>query len=163
MSLPQVLIVGGRSNRRLSGSALLVEAGLREPGELNDFRQHECIHDLALVVVDCRPPKKTDWVDVANAVSSRILYEPREGGSRRQRSDSDRVGPHPVFAQSFAVFALRKSRPRGARRCRFQLLLDFCIDLSSDDAVTIRLTETALTRSLITPQLIPSLKTSSHA
>jgi hypothetical protein len=111
---------------------------------------------LALVVVDCRPPKKMDCADVADAVSSRILYEHREGCSRRQRSDSGRIAPHPVFAQSSAVFALRKSRPRGARRCCFQLLLGFCIVLFCDNAVAIRLTETALTYSSITPQLIPS-------
>src|SRR5258707_4226415 len=94
-----------------------------------------------------------DCADVADAVSSRILYEPREGCSRRQRSDSGSITPHPVFAQSSAVFALRKSRPRGARRCRLQLLLDFCIDLFSDNAVAVRLAETALPRSLITPSL----------
>jgi hypothetical protein len=113
------------------------------------------IHDLASVVVDCRPPKKTDWADVAIAGSSRILYEPREGGSRRQRSDSRRITTHPVFAQSAGVFALRKSRPRAARKCRLQLLLGFCIDLFSDSAVAIRIAETARTRSSITPQLIP--------
>ena len=105
---------------------------------------------LALVVVDCRPPKKMDCADVADAVSSRILYEPREGCSRRQRSDSGRITPHPVFAQSTGVFALRKSRPRGARRCRLQLLLDFCIDLFSNNAVAIRVIETALRHSSIT-------------
>jgi len=51
-----------------------------------------------LVVVDCRPPQEMDCADVADAVSSRILYEPREGPSLRQRSDSDRILPHPVFA-----------------------------------------------------------------
>ena len=101
-------------------------------------------------------------MDCADAVSSRILYEPREGCSRRQRSDSGRIAPHPVFAQRAAVFALRKSRPRGARRCCFQLLLGFCIVLFSDKAVAIRLAETALTHSSITPS-IDSLPPHTHA
>jgi len=61
--------------------------------------------------------------DVADAVSSRILYEPSEGRFRRQRSDSGRIAPHSVFAQSFVVFALRKSWTGAARRCRLELLL----------------------------------------
>ena len=129
------------------------KAGLQKPSELNDFQEQECIHDLALVVVDCAPPKKMDWADVADAVSSRILYKPREGRSRRQRSDSGRIAPDPVFAQSLIVFALRKSWPRASRRCRLQLLLGFCIDLSSDNAAAIKLAETAPTHSSIAPSV----------
>ena len=135
-----------------SGRDLGQPSTFKEPDQLNDFRLQECIHDLALVVVDCLLTK-TDWADVANAVSSRILYEPREGGSRRQRSDCDGIIPHPIFAQSVGVLALRRSRPRAARRCRLQLLLDFCIDLFSDNAVAIRIAETAVTRSSITPSV----------
>jgi hypothetical protein len=130
-------------------------------GELNDFPPQEWIHDLALVVVDCRLPKKMDCADVADAVSSRILYEPREGRSRRQRSDSGRITPHPVFAQGTVVFALRKSRPRGARGCRLQLLLGFCIDLFSDNAVAVRLAETTLPRSSIASS-VDSLPPQAH-
>src|SRR4029077_6487654 len=90
------------------------------------------------------------WGDVANAVSSRILSEPREGRSRGQRCDNGRIVPLPVFAQSFVVFSVRKSWPRGARGYRLQLLLGFCIDLFSENAVATRPTPAHLS---ITPSL----------
>lgn len=92
-----------------------------------------------------------DWANVADAVSSRILYEPREGCARRKWSDSDGIAPDPVFAEGSIVFAFRESRPRAARRCRLQLLLDFLIDLSNGHAAATKLTEMAPTHSSIGP------------
>ena len=92
----------------------------------------------------------------------RGFYTNLGGPFSQAGSDSGRIASHPVFAQSSAVFALRKSRPRGARRCCFQLLLGFCIVLFSDHAVAIRLTETALTYSSITPS-VDSLPPHTHA
>src|SRR6266853_1120501 len=143
---------------------------MRASSNLTSYRSGDaksCILSVKLLHSDCgstrAPPgfscgrlhasSEDGFADVADAVSSRILYEPREGCSRRQRSDSGSFTPHAVFAQSAAVFALRKSRPQGARRCPLQLLLGFCIVLFSDNVVAIRLTETALTYSSITPSI----------
>lgn len=59
MSLPQVPRVGGWSTCELTSSGALF-AERRKPGELNDFQEQECIHDLALVVVKCGFLKK--WI-----------------------------------------------------------------------------------------------------
>jgi hypothetical protein len=80
--------VGARSNRELSGSAgLAAERQFAGPSELTASwlisETASKVHSRpGLIVVDCRLLKEMGWGDVANAVSSRILSEPREGRSR---------------------------------------------------------------------------------
>src|SRR5580692_2688915 len=114
------------------------------------FQKQECIRDWP----DCGRVSacltKMGWLYVADAISSRILSEPRAVSLRRQRSNSGRIALRPVFAQSLVVFALWKSWRGSSRGCCLQLLLGFCAGLFSDNAGASRLDEAAtLTRSIV--------------
>jgi hypothetical protein len=120
------------------------------------FQKQECIRDWP----DCGRVSacitKMGWLYVADAISSRILSEPRAVRLRRQRSNSGRIALRPVFAQGLVIFALWKSWHGSSRRCCLQLLLGFCADLFSDNAGASRPAETTTLTHSITPSVGPS-------